>query len=248
MSRLRSTASKVGVATVAAAAIPVMFGTAAYAGAAHANSGAVIETLSGQAITTPQGSNTEFQIILPTGASCSGNTNPDGYNVSSYIADNGLEANPGVFTYQDGVPTEADANNLITGGSSGGAYAGETTTSTGGVIPPASLEFGNNYGPFDPNATSTNNQSGDFLYPGTFNIGIACTNPSSGAATTDQYWPLQVTLTADSSDPNGYQWAPVSGASTPEVPFAVILPLSAVGIAGAGFLIARRRRSRTVTA
>jgi hypothetical protein len=118
------------------------------------------------------------------------------------------------------------------------------TTSTGSIVGTAltttSLLFGAQYGPF-----GTGPADGVPLYPGTFNLGPSCAINTTGMA--DNFWNVKVIFTASSSDPNGFTWQVQAGTVLPEVPYAIVLPLSAVAITGAGVWVLRRRRSPAAT-
>jgi hypothetical protein len=238
MFNVRRKAAKVGVATVAALSLPLFISQAASA-EGTSQPGAQLQTTTGTALTGLQASTTPFIFALPTGAACSGDTATDGYHVQSYLSDSALEPDPGSFTYLGTGPSEADVYQLIdTTATSYGPV--NTVASTGAINQPPNFEFNNNFNPF-----GSSSSSGDILYPGTFNIGIACSNPvpsGSNSATTDKYWNVSITFVANSSDPNKFEWEVTPAAQTPEVPFAIILPLSALGIGAAGVLVLRRRR------
>jgi hypothetical protein len=64
------------------------------------------------------------------------------------------------------------------------------------------------------------------------------------------YWNTELTFVTSGSDPDGFTWSAAPGdpnnGANPEVPFAIILPVLAVGILGATILIRRRRTSAKV--
>jgi hypothetical protein len=94
------------------------------------------------------------------------------------------------------------------------------------------------------------NYVGDFgpgldLHNGTFNVGIACVVPSTGAIDNNQFWSLQVTFSGTNT---AFTWSSAPGPTTPEVPMAIILPLSAVAILLVGGVLFHRRKQRVPAA
>jgi Bacterial Ig-like domain (group 3) len=172
------------------------------AAAATAQSGGQIVNPASEApLTGVNSSTTPFQILLPTGAGCTGNSAQKGYEIYSYIVDNALQADPGALTYVSSGPKAPGLPVLDTGGNP--SYEVINTTNTGAVPQPIpSFEFGSGYNPFGASAAS-----GDAIYPGTFNVGISCAT-TTGVA--DNYWNIQIRFTADSKDPNGFNWQVVT--------------------------------------
>jgi hypothetical protein len=237
------------------------------ASAAPTNLGApVFWNTSGTAPITGGGSATQFELgdatgpgTLPGGGDCPGDTSTGGYQVWSYLTfDNGtngaapttlsLESSGGSFTaapagYASEPPTPAvplaDPNENPWGGPSDPEI---TAVQTGQVINLPIFAFSPFYtGDFAASESAAASGQMD-LFPGTWDLGIACTAP--GSPTPTNYWNVQITFTAvpTSVDPNGYVWAVVPPVTTPEAPMAIILPLSALGVAGIGFLVLRRKR------
>ena len=168
------------------------------------------------------GSQTNFQLRLPGGAHCSGDTASQGFSVYSFIVPSSVD--PGTLTFSGDGPSQGFP--LID--SSGSPYTAATTApTTGQIFPSGPPTF--NYAPFD---IST-------LPAGTYKIGIECAN-SAGVA--DLYFLRTITISASATDPQGFTWAVVPPNDIPESPLAVALPLSALVVAGIGFVVIRRRR------
>jgi hypothetical protein len=241
MWNLRKKATKLGATALAAGGLSLLVASPAFA--ATAEPGAqIVNPVNQQPLTGQNSSTTPFEILLPNGnSSCTGNTASNGFLVDSYLADNSMVPNPGTIVYQGANgPTETNVFPLIEQGGSP-SYEGVNTTSTGGVfLPVPTFDWTAYFGNFGSSSTS-----GLPIYPGTFNLGISCAT-STGAA--DNFWNVQIQFAASTTDPNQFTWTVVPTAATPEVPYAVLLPLSAAGIAGAGILVLRRRRRPSVTA
>jgi hypothetical protein len=145
-------------------------------------------------------------------------------------------------------------NNLPTLGS----YTGATLVDPTGT--PYSAVFtgttpGSTQGPFGPSTgpfSWTLYSQGDYgsgldLHDGVFNVGIACVTPNN-TIDNGQFWSMQVTFTSTGNTPP-FNWSSQPGPTTPEVPLALILPLSGAGILLAGvFLMRRRQRHPAVAA
>jgi hypothetical protein len=180
------------------------------------------------------GSTDLFTLNLPALAACPGDSTTGGYLVDSYLVPQ--STNFGTLSFSGGFPSTGYS--LYNSSSNKAFAAANTATGTGQVIGiPQTLELGAQVGHSKP--TLTNLLGGT----GVWEVGIAC--ELSGALTS--YWNAEVTFTASASDPDGFTWAAVPGpqtppAVTPEVPYALILPLLGAGIIG-GILLIRRRRS-----
>jgi hypothetical protein len=235
---LGSKAARFGAVALAASGVSLLVASPALAQTAE--SGAqFINPVNSQPLTGVQGSNTDFEILLPPGAACSGDTATDGYLVFSYVADNALIPDPGTITYNSAGPEQADAYPLIDTG--GDTYGPQNTVAGTGAVPEPIPTFNwNQYAAVG--AWGSSPAAGTPLYPGTFNVGISC--EKNGPA--DNYWNTQIVFTASSTDPNGFVWQVVPPVTTPEIPFAIGLPLTAAGIAGLSVLVLRRRRQSSV--
>jgi hypothetical protein len=192
----------------------------------------------------PQGSGVAFDIIPPPGAVCTGSTANGGFLNFSFLVDNSMVPDPGALTYNSAGP---NAPALALTDTAGTPYGPANTTTGGGfTLPLPVFSFTPGFtGQFDPNGPGDG--SGLPLYPGTFNIGLSCAVPSAGTLITDRFWNFQINLTANGTG-GDFFWTLVPPPVTPEVPFAILLPLSALGISGIGVFVLRRRRPAARTA
>ena len=156
---------------------------------------------------TSGGSNTQFTVSLPAGASCDGDSASDGYYVYSYLVPEGTNVSSLTFKH---VPS---------GGygfvSPSGTYYGPINTAIGtGQVNtiPGDLEFG-------PLVSDDGIALSTLLYTGSgttasgvWEAGIACANGNDNGVLTDN-WNTEVTFAANSSDPNGFVWTAVPGPS-----------------------------------
>jgi hypothetical protein len=188
------------------------------------------------AVITGGGSATEFTLGLPSapgslGAACPGDTSNDGYQVWSYLTfDNGTNGGapatlalsvsggsfatpPAAYASEPPVPAAPLANFSGQGEAWGGPSDPEVTAvDTGLVINLPIFGFAPFYtGDFATSESAAVSQQQD-LFPGTWDMGIACTKP--GSPTPAVYWNAQVIFTASSTDPNGFTWK-VAAASPP---------------------------------
>jgi hypothetical protein len=241
MRNLRSTITRLAVASAAAAGLSFVATTPAWANNATDTNPA-------------SGSQTTPFIFDTQQAACPTATINGGDILDSFVVDNAS-----VSTNQIGQLTFPAANGFLpTNTSTGGTYTGAILfTSPAGnqyqnqpTLPPNPPSVqgpwgGDTQGPF-----SWANYVGDFgpgldLHNGTFNIGIACVNNNTGAIDNNQFWSLQVTFTGTST---AFTWTSAPGPTTPEVPFAIILPLSAVAILLGGGVLFYRRKQRVLVA
>jgi hypothetical protein len=181
-------------------------------------------------------STTSFTVTLPANAACSGDTATDGYHVYSYLVQKGTPVTGVTF-----VNFPSTGYGLVdnTGTYYGKANAAITTGQIIGI--PNDFQWG-------PLVTTDGGSLAvsQLLYSGSSGVweaGLACAN-SSGTVT--DYWNTEVTFTSSSSDPNGFTWAAVPGvpSQTPEVAWAVALPVLGIGVLGAGVAVSRRRAGR----
>jgi hypothetical protein len=155
------------------------------------------------------GSALGFNFLLPTTAKCSTPTNvANGDILYSYVVDNTK-----ISASQLGTMTFPPGNAFPTLGQYVGAYLESgggvpydqiaTLPQSGQISAPAGFSWEPyvNLQDFGANAAS-----GDDLYPGTFNIGIACVT-HTGAIDSNEFWNIQITFTASSSDTGGFTWA-----------------------------------------
>jgi hypothetical protein len=178
------------------------------------------------------GSTTQFSVVLPANAACTGDTATGGYHVYSYLVPQGTDVTTLTFTSHPSTGF-GFVNNA-------GVYYGPINTAINtGQIPTTPTNF--EWGPWvsvDGVTVSTLLQGGT---SGTWEAGLACAN-SSGVLT--DYWNTVVTFSASGSDPNGFVWTVGPGTSTPEAPWSAVLPVAGVLILGGGFWVSRRRSAR----
>jgi hypothetical protein len=187
-------------------------------------------------------SGTQFSMNIPTGAACSGDTATNGYTVGSYVVDASLVPSSQIattITWSAGTPSASNGANVVSLLTTAGtAFQQKSTGVQTGSVPALPA--------FSWTKFKTDFGAGLDLYPGTFNVGIACITPTGGVDTY-RFWNTQFTFAA-TGDTNVFSWSGQS-APTPEVPYAVILPLSGAAVIGAGaFLLLRRRRSDVAAA
>jgi hypothetical protein len=156
------------------------------------------------------GSATGFNITTPGGAACALATNKQGGDkIDSYVVDNSM------------VPVAQLANMAFTGSpplpANSTGYVGAVLKTPGhtnyvniATLPdtgqPAALPTFSWQGYASLHDFGANAASGDDLYPGTFNIGIACVTPA-GKVDGNDFWNLQVKFTASTTDSGGFTWA-----------------------------------------
>jgi hypothetical protein len=177
---------------------------------------------------TPQsgGSGTPFTITLPGTAKCSGDTATGGFHVNSYVVPSSVD--PTTLNFATGQANQGQA--LIDTG--GVPYNAEATGVASGVVltlPQFSwIPYLNDFG------------TGFDLFPGTWNVGIACSTPT-GAVDGNNFWNYQLNFSA-AATAGDFTWATVPTSALPEAPLAIGLPLSAVALGGAAAYVLRRRR------
>jgi hypothetical protein len=189
-------------------------------------------------------SETTFNMLLPTGAACSGDSQHAGYRVGSYVVDDSM-----VPASQIASTISWDASGTTPSASNGAPVLSLLTVSgTGYQNQPTAANTGFVQTPpgFTWTKFKTDFGAGLDLYPGTWDVGIACITPAVAGAQspidTFRFWNTQFTFAA-TGDSHIFSWSGQS-APTPEVPYAVIMPVSAAAVIGIGaFLLLRRRRS-----
>jgi hypothetical protein len=224
--------AKLAVLVVAAGSVS-LFG-ALGASALGTNAGpATIVDQSHAAPLNAGGSQTTWSITLPKLAACSGDTANQAYHVFGYIVP--LSVDPATVTY--------DANGPTTGfplvDTTGSPFVNSNTAiGTGQVvtIPDFNWAF---FGTADKSPPAV-------LNPGQYNVGIACAKPDN---TTDKFWNVVETFTANAGDPNGETWTAANPSTqTPEAALTILLPLSTVAIlAGGAVIIGRRRKHQELS-
>lgn len=169
------------------------------ASAATLNGAATVETPQDGTVTGSQASDTEFTIVLPAAAACSGDTASGGYHVYTYL-------DPATTSVQSisfvGHPATGEGlyNNT-------GAYQGPFNTApvTGQITTlPIDFEFG-------PAVVTEKLLSTILANGGVFDAGVVCAN-SSGTVT--DFWSVQITFTASTTDPDGFVWSAAAATTT----------------------------------
>jgi hypothetical protein len=189
-------------------------------------------------------SNTTFTLTLPPGAACTGDS-AHNYHLYSYAVDASkvpVSAIPTSINFSTGQPVVNGVNQPVLIDSGGSPYGpintlpGSTTNPQGDVPTPPQF----NWSPY----ANADFGTGFDLYPGTFNMGIACADVN-GAVDGNHFWNTQVTFTALQTNPNDFTWVIPPPNQTPETPLAVGLPLSALALAGGATFVLRRRNRAT---
>jgi hypothetical protein len=152
-------------------------------------------------------SHAPFTFFLPNSAKCDKPTNQvggdflDSFVVSDAKVPAAQVANL-TFSGSSGLPHAGSYTGTTLSKQGGSPYAnGATLPVTGQVPSPPSFNWGNyaDVGDFgDPT-------SGADLSPGTFNVGIACVT-AAGKVEGDNFWNVQVTFAASTTDPGGFTW------------------------------------------
>ncbi len=190
--RARRSVAAVGVAALAAT---VTGGGVASAATASA------ELIARPGTTTALGSGgsaTPYGVVLPSGATCPGDTAHDGYHVYSYLVPKDVA--PTAVSFKRGIPSR------WYGYIADGAYFGAVNTAegTGQIVGlPTSFTW-SRLTPADLFAAGASSA--------TWEGGIACAD-THGVVT--DYWNSTIRFTADAADPGGFRWAVVDQGAVP---------------------------------
>ncbi len=216
------------------------------AAATRAGSAAIVSPRGGGALRSG-GSATDFQVKLPNGSACEGDSANMGYRVQSYLVP--VTVDPAGLSFDSSGPVPA-AGEFRT------ALFDTTTLPlvsqlTAAAIPPSGPgpiiqplpAF--NFAVFDP-------AMGFPFPPGTYNVGIACTLGPPSATQQEKFWNTVMSITADPADvgPAKIRWE-VADARATTTATTTGLPIGWIAIgAGAaltvvGSLALRRRASGT---
>ena len=153
---------------------------------------------------THGGSATPFVLAPPSAASCSGDS-VAGYRTQSYIVP--ATVDPNTLTFDSAGPTPADTGANLRQplyDTTGTAWLSRTVGIGDGLV------LGLPTTPFDFAVYGAG--AAQLIPPGTYNLGIACTGPTTSHL--DKYWNVQFTFSADPTDsPSGITWV-VTGATT----------------------------------
>ena len=175
------------------------------------------------------GSDTSYGVILPSGASCPGDTAHDGYHVFSYLVPKGVS--PTSVSFKTGEMSK------YYGFISYGAYYGaiNTAENTGQIIG-------------IPSAFTWSRLTPKDLFPdgqksAVWDGGIACADVHGNVT---DYWNSEITFTASSSDPGGFTWKVVhqSAVSSTSTGLTVGLILIAVAVVFAAVAVVLSLRAR----
>ena len=169
------------------------------------------------------GSTTKFNLLLPTSAACPTPSSSAGGDVlESFVLDDSIfpasslgsirwDTASGSWT-PSGATTPQAFGVLFSGGGSGAGspYTDQATLPVTGQIAPVTFGWPQNDFASSPQSAA---QSGLDLYPGTFNVGIACvigknnttTGVTPGNIDGSNFWSVQIKLTAASA--GGFTWA-----------------------------------------
>jgi hypothetical protein len=222
----RRIAAKIGVSAAAAVTALCLFTNSAFAGAF---AGAATVTAPDTVTKLTQGgSQTQWTLVLPQGASCSKDTATGNYHVFSFVVPKSVD--PSTLTFSSTGPSQGFP--LVD--QFGNPYIAANTAIGTGAVPQSPTFTWNAFSIDGRNATAV-------LAAGTYFVGIAC---ATQAGVEDKFWSQAETFSASASDPNGETWAVDPSQNIPESPWAIALPVSAVVLLGTGFVVIRRRRSR----
>jgi hypothetical protein len=223
------------VVLLSAAVLLGLVSSSSVAGAAVTASTEVI-THPGQL--TPLGSGgsaTPYGVVLPSGASCPGDTAHDGYHVFSYLVPEGVS--PTAVSFKTGDPSK------WFGYIANGAYFGAVNTAedTGQIVSLPDDFVWTRLTPqdlFAKGATSA-----------TWEGGIACADIHGNVT---DYWNSQIVFTASSADRGGFTWRVVQAAtpasSNVGLWVGVVLALLAIACAVVAVVLGRRRREAAAAA
>lgn len=229
--RLSSLVARIST-LMAVAAVGMLLG-ASPAGAGAVAGTAVITEVGQPTPLNSGGSATPYGVLLPSGASCPGDTAHHGYHVYSYLVPAGVS--PATVSFKTGVPSR------YYGYISYGSYFGAVNTAqdTGEIvgIPPQFTWSRLTPADLFPHGAKT----------ATWNGGIACAN-TRGVVTS--YWNSVVVFEASATDPGGFTWRVTHPAATTSNTLGLWLGVVLIGAAaglGAILIVLRRRQSRHAT-
>jgi hypothetical protein len=163
------------------------------------------------------GQATNWTLVLPSGAACSGDTANGGYHVFSYIVPGSVD--PGSLTFSANGPSQGFP---LFDTTAAPYTAKNTAVTTGQVINIPTFD----YVQFDSTV----------LPAGDYNVGIACAN-SSGQG--DKFWNISETFTSSNTDPN---WWTAHPTTVPAGGNGLMVPVGVAGLAAVGLYLQRRRR------
>jgi hypothetical protein len=175
------------------------------------------------------GSADQFTLTLPSGAACPADSATGGFQVYSYLVPQSTDLS--TLNFKGGHPSTG-LGLFITGT----YYHANTAVGSPALVYniPSTFTFD---AVFKKTTLSTLLNGGSV---GVWELGLACGDTNNGGALSN-YWNTEVTFTASTSDPDGFVWSDTPGAATPEVPYALVLPVLGAAIIGGAVLIRRRR-------
>jgi hypothetical protein len=150
---------------------------------------------------TSGGSHTSFSLKLPSGAACTGD-GVAGYRVQSYMVPSSVDPSTLTFDANGPHPQATGANFRQP------LFKTDTTPYVNDAPNTGDAAIIN-----IPNLTHsvwTINE----LPAGTYNLGIACTQPTPNQSQIDKFWVGTVTIVASGTDPNGFTWTTSGGTTT----------------------------------
>ena len=236
MRKLRRSAATIGLMAVAALSLSAL-ATPAWAGTDLP--GAILTDANHVALQpgTQLASTQTFLVQLPTGAACTMSTASAGFHVGSFLV-NQSHGDPNAYQYGAGGP-------LLGFGLStplGAGFQNINTNTDATVNPPPVFSLKKLFASYVSGGSGTVTQ----LFAGNWNMGISCTDANS-PANADNVWNVPVTFTDSATDANHFTWAVAQPTPVvPETPYAIYLPLSALGLIGATYLFLRRRKRNDV--
>ena len=146
------------------------------------------------------GSATEFSLLPPASAACSGDTVADGYVIHSFMVPAGVDLNALTFDATGPLPQLTGADFRFPLVSKGSGFIARPTAPDSGFLisfPPFSLSVFNS----------------DVLPEGEYQLGYMCTE--EGGTTLDRYWVTTMDITHDAGDsPGGFTWTAEQTAGT----------------------------------
>ncbi|HXW33239.1 MAG TPA: hypothetical protein VEJ87_01590 [Acidimicrobiales bacterium] len=178
------------------------------------------------------GSATQYGVLLPAGAACSGDTQHKQYHIDSYLFPKNVL--PTSVSFKTGQPAQLGSDGQF-GFISDGQYVGALNTApfTGAVV---GLPQSYTWTRLTPKDLFTEGKN-----TSTWNAGIACATP--GGVVTN-YWNTEIVFKASSSDPGGFTWSVTKADATSpgfSLPVGVWLLIAAAVLALVAIILSRRQ-------
>jgi hypothetical protein len=154
------------------------------------------------------GSATEFSLLLPTGAACTGDSANAGYRVQGYMVPAAVAPGSLTFDATGPVPNGLGASfrqPLYTALGSGFVDAQTSAATVAGGPGPVVNIPALSLGVFSPGN----------IPAGEYNLGVACTLGTASATQLDRFWNVTMTIASDAADaPAGVTWTVSESATT----------------------------------